>query len=86
VMKESKEGMEILQEKPRINTTTVNLEELKKMPEESMGFHYWKFLEDNVGNCDVTANNKLFDCFDFSKSHPTRGWRFDSCKIHSWPT
>lgn len=48
VMRECEEGKEILKEKPRINTKTVNLDELKNMPEESMGFHYWKFLEDNV--------------------------------------
>jgi Coenzyme Q (ubiquinone) biosynthesis protein Coq4 len=48
VMRESGEGREILKEKPRINTKTVNLEELKNMPEESMGYHYYKFLEDNV--------------------------------------
>lgn len=48
VMKESDEGREILKEKPRINTKTVNLDDLKNMPENSMGFHYWKFLEDNV--------------------------------------
>lgn len=48
IMRESEEGKEVLKEKPRINTKTVNLEELKSMPENSMGYHYYKFLEDNV--------------------------------------
>lgn len=47
-MQASEEGRQILMEKPRINTKTVNLDELKSMSQESMGFHYWKFLEDNV--------------------------------------
>lgn len=48
VMTKSDEGLRILNEKPRINTTTIYLEELKNLPKESFGFHYYKFLNDNV--------------------------------------
>lgn len=54
LMQEDDEGREILKQKPRINTKTVNFEELKNMPEESMGFHYWKFLDDNVSFKNLT--------------------------------
>lgn len=50
VMNESIEGQEILREKPRINTKTVNFEELKNLPDDTFGFHYYKFLEDNVSS------------------------------------
>lgn len=47
-MQQSEEGQRILKEKPRINTTTVNLNELKNLAPHTFGFHYYKFLEDNV--------------------------------------
>lgn len=47
-MKQSEEGRSILKLKPRINTSTVNLAELKQLPEQTFGYHYYKFLEDNV--------------------------------------
>lgn len=47
-MKQSEEGSSILKEKPRINTKTVNLAELKQLAEDTFGYHYYKFLEDNV--------------------------------------
>jgi ubiquinone biosynthesis protein COQ4 len=48
IMKSSDEGQEILREKPRINTKTVNLDELKNLPNDTFGHHYFKFLDDNV--------------------------------------
>jgi ubiquinone biosynthesis protein COQ4 len=51
-MHNSEEGRNILKDKPRINTTTINLDELKTMPENTLGFQYFKFLDDNVS--DVT--------------------------------
>lgn len=48
VMRESDEGRKILKQKPRINTKTVNLDELKHMPADTFGHHYYKFLDDNV--------------------------------------
>lgn len=61
-METSVEGREILREKPRINTKTVNLEELKNMSPDSFGFHYFKFLEDNVSlqNFFLSFMNKTF--------------------------
>lgn len=55
VMQESEEGRQILSEKPRINTKTVNLNDLKSMPVDSFGYHYHKFLEDNVSCCEVSS-------------------------------
>lgn len=49
-MTASAEGREILHDKPRINTKTINLEELKIMSENTLGYQYWKFLDDNVRN------------------------------------
>lgn len=47
-MSNSEEGKEILGEKPRINTNTVDFEKLKQMSENTLGYNYWKFLTDNV--------------------------------------
>lgn len=58
VMQESEEGRQILSEKPRINTKTVNLNDLKSMPVDSFGYHYHKFLEDNVSCCEVSSRLK----------------------------
>lgn len=33
---------------PRINSSTVDLESLKNMPENTLGYAYFKFLEHNV--------------------------------------
>lgn len=55
VMQQSEEGRQILAEKPRINTKTVNLNELKSMPVDSFGYHYHKFLEDNVSCGEVSS-------------------------------
>lgn len=49
-MSKTEEGRVILDEKPRINTKTVNFEILKEMPHNTLGYNYWKFLEDNVMN------------------------------------
>jgi ubiquinone biosynthesis protein COQ4 len=51
VMRESTEGQEILKQKPRINTSTVNLNELKDLSPDTFGHHYYKFLDDNVSLC-----------------------------------
>jgi Coenzyme Q (ubiquinone) biosynthesis protein Coq4 len=47
-MQQSTEGQQIMKEKPRINTSTVNLNELKDLAPETFGYHYYKFLSDNV--------------------------------------
>lgn len=50
IMENCEEGQQILVEKPRINTKTVNLENLKNSPKNTLGYHYWKFLDGNVRN------------------------------------
>lgn len=47
-MKNSEEGLQLLKDKPRINTNTVDLNVLSKLPENTFGYHYVKFLEVNV--------------------------------------
>lgn len=48
VMKSTTEGTEILLNKPRINSKTVDLDALGRLPDDTFGFHYKKFLDDNV--------------------------------------
>lgn len=47
-MRRSEEGSRILIDKPRINTRTIDLDALKNLPEDSFGYLYRKFLDDNV--------------------------------------
>lgn len=47
-MYSSEEGRKILMYKPRINTKTVDFNQLKEMPQNTLGFQYYKFLTDNV--------------------------------------
>lgn len=65
VMRASGEGQEILRVKPRINTRTVNLSELKELPPDTFGHHYYKFLEDNVS---ASVLNFLITNFNISAS------------------
>lgn len=44
----TEEGQFILSDKPRINTLNVDLHHLRKMPENTFGYAYVKFLDDNV--------------------------------------
>lgn len=48
LMLTTQEGSLILKEKPRINTTTINLNYLRKLPDNTFGYIYVKFLDDNV--------------------------------------
>lgn len=47
-MESSPEGLEILKQRPRINSRTVDLERLKTLPEGTLGKIYSNFLEKNV--------------------------------------
>jgi ubiquinone biosynthesis protein COQ4 len=38
------EGREILQQRPRVDATTLNLSELSKLPSNTFGFHYAQFM------------------------------------------
>lgn len=48
VMKNSPEGLQILSDKPRINSKTIDLDALGKLPVDTFGYAYKKFLDDNV--------------------------------------
>lgn len=48
VMRSSDEGSLILKDLPRINSTTIDLEALGKLPPNTFGYAYKKFLDDNV--------------------------------------
>lgn len=50
----SEEGRLILAEKPRINTKTIDLNQLRSLPENTFGFAYVKFLDDN----EVTPDSR----------------------------
>lgn len=41
-------GERILEEKPRINCNTIDIDKLSKMPVNTFGFTYYSFLKDNV--------------------------------------
>lgn len=47
-MRSCDEGQRILKEKPRINSHDIDLESLGKLPQDTFGFHYKQFLDDNV--------------------------------------
>uniref|UniRef100_A0A8W7NZG9 Ubiquinone biosynthesis protein COQ4 homolog, mitochondrial n=1 Tax=Anopheles atroparvus TaxID=41427 RepID=A0A8W7NZG9_ANOAO len=47
LMRNSEEGHQILAEKPRINTRTVDMAALEKLPQNTFGYTYAKFMEDN---------------------------------------
>lgn len=47
-MKSTEEGLEILNDKPRINSKTIDLELLDKLPKNTFGKAYSDFLKDNV--------------------------------------
>lgn len=49
------EGSRILVDKPRINSSTIDLDALRKLPTDSLGRMYIRFLEDNK----VTPDSRL---------------------------
>lgn len=50
IMITSKEGHKILQDKPRINSKTVDLNALRNLPKNTFGYTYIMFLDENVRN------------------------------------
>ncbi|XP_013116581.2 ubiquinone biosynthesis protein COQ4 homolog, mitochondrial [Stomoxys calcitrans] len=60
-MKSTEEGQRILQQKPRINTRTVNLETLRQLPENTFGWVYVKFLDDNQVTPDSRMEVRFMD-------------------------
>lgn len=58
-MRASDEGQRILQQKPRINTSTVNLGRLRQLPENTFGRAYVQFLDDNVSRVQTEIHNSF---------------------------
>lgn len=58
VMLESAEGRQILRDRPRINTTTVDLKQLAQLPEGTFGRSYVTWLE----RCGVTPDTRAPVC------------------------
>lgn len=50
IMRSCEEGLQILDDRPRINTSTIDFEKLRALPHDTFGYTYWKFLDDNVRN------------------------------------
>uniref|UniRef100_A0A2Y9D1R3 Ubiquinone biosynthesis protein COQ4 homolog, mitochondrial n=1 Tax=Anopheles funestus TaxID=62324 RepID=A0A2Y9D1R3_ANOFN len=60
-MRSTEEGQQILREKPRINTRTVNMDALKTLPENTFGYTYVKFMEDNSITPDSRMEVRFLD-------------------------
>ncbi|XP_043674140.1 ubiquinone biosynthesis protein COQ4 homolog, mitochondrial-like isoform X2 [Vespula pensylvanica] len=60
-MQKSSEGQRILKEKPRINTSTVDLSLLKNLPEGTLGKTYSNFLEVNNVTPDSRTPTRFID-------------------------
>lgn len=48
LMRNSPEGNRILSDRPRINSHAIDLDALGKLPIDTFGYAYKKFLDDNV--------------------------------------
>lgn len=67
-MKSSEEGQRILQQKPRINTRTVDIKRLRQLPDSTFGRAYVKFLDDNVRiKLCISSKKTYIHTFLFSK-------------------
>lgn len=64
-MKSCEEGLQILDDMPRINSRTVDLERLGNLPMDTFGYHYWKFLSDNVIQNDKVYHGEMCDMRSF---------------------
>lgn len=47
IMSNDEEGRLILRERPRVNTSTVDMDYLKALPDDTFGYAYYRFLADN---------------------------------------
>lgn len=55
IMSNDEEGRQILRDRPRINTRTVDLDYLSRLPDYTFGYMYYRFLHDN----NVTPDSRL---------------------------
>ncbi|XP_055577042.1 ubiquinone biosynthesis protein COQ4 homolog, mitochondrial isoform X1 [Falco biarmicus] len=60
-MKQHPEGYRILQERPRIRLSTLNMAKLRGLPDGSLGREYVRFLEDNKVSPDTRMPSKFVD-------------------------
>ena len=60
------EGVRILNEKPVINSRTVDLEKLSKLDQNSLGYHYYSFLKKNNVTPDTRMPVKFVDDMELS--------------------
>ncbi|XP_023194587.1 ubiquinone biosynthesis protein COQ4 homolog, mitochondrial [Xiphophorus maculatus] len=60
-MKNDPEGYTILTERPRIRLSTLDLEKMASLPDESFGREYLRFLEENKVTPDSRAEVKFVD-------------------------
>ncbi|KAF4517762.1 hypothetical protein B566_EDAN002967, partial [Ephemera danica] len=65
-MQENKEGMLILQEKPRINSKTVDLQSLEALPSNTLGHTYIQFLKQNKVTPDSRLTVQFVDDIDLA--------------------
>lgn len=60
-MLQSSEGQQILELKPRLNTSNVDYEALSKLPPTTFGYNYWRFYEDNQISPDTRRAVQFID-------------------------
>ncbi|XP_074149890.1 ubiquinone biosynthesis protein COQ4 homolog, mitochondrial [Sminthopsis crassicaudata] len=60
-MRRDPEGAQILQERPRIQLSTLNLNKLRNLPEGSFGWEYAHFLDVNKVSPDTRAPTRFVD-------------------------
>ncbi|XP_035973716.1 ubiquinone biosynthesis protein COQ4 homolog, mitochondrial isoform X2 [Halichoerus grypus] len=60
-MRNDPEGAEILQERPRISLSTLDLDKLRSLPEGSLGQEYLRFLHVNRVSPDTRAPTRFVD-------------------------
>nr|CAH0099411.1 unnamed protein product [Daphnia galeata] len=65
-MLESEEGQQILMERPKINSSTVDIEKLKSYPDGTLGREYTKFLEVNNVSPDTRLPVRFVDDVDLA--------------------
>jgi ubiquinone biosynthesis protein COQ4 len=82
-MLKSAEGRQILRDRPSVNSETIDMDELRKLPEGTFGRLYVTWLE----RCGVTPDTRepVRILFLYQKSSLMCN-RFTTSMIPSWPT
>lgn len=60
-MMSSEEGRQILADKPRLRTSSVDFKELERLPENTFGYHYARFYIDNRVSPDTRKTVQFVD-------------------------